>query len=249
MVREPTFEVRTDEGVDVGETLVVGVADVGVAGLTAVDYLTNHVETEQIGYVQTRNVPDLTPFSEGKPRHPMRLYDATGTDVTMFVSEVYLPVWAADTMTDSLFAWASDNGVEEILVLFGVSVPHQESEHVVFHVGTEPFRERMADTGIDPLPGGFFEGTVGELVTRGLETNAPAVGVLVTPAHFPGPDLDGAIRLLDGFETVTDIAVDESELRARSAEMKRYYEDLASRMQSQQESDQSIEYPEDRMYM
>lgn len=250
---EPTFEVAVPSEVDTGETLVVGVADVGVAGLTAVDYLASHGGTTRIGHVGTRAFPDITPFADGRPRHPMRLYALEEPRMTLFVSEVFLPVWAADPVTDALFEWVSNSGIEEVVVLFGAPFPHAEHEHAVFHVSTDEFRERhVADSDIDPLPGGFFDGVVGELVTRGLDADAPATGVLVTPAHVPGPDIEGALRLLDGLRTVYGVDVDRTELEERSEEMKRYYQELANRMEALREGDQPLharDYPEDRMYM
>lgn len=250
MPTDPSFEVEVSEDADLGETLVVGVADIGVAGLTTVDYLTSHAETSQIGHVRSHNVPDITPFSEGVPRHPIRLYSTAETDHSVLLSEVLLPVGAADRIAEAVFEWAQAAGFEEIVVLFGAPFPHGEAEHTVFHVSTEGFRDRrLADTDIQGLPGGFFDGVVGELVTRGLEPETPDVGVLVTPAHPPGPDLDGALRLLGGFERVYDLDVDESELRTRAEEMKQYYQGLAERMQSLQENERNRDYPEDRMYM
>lgn len=250
MPTDPSFEVDISEGADLGETLVVGVADVGVAGLTTVDYLTSHAETTQIGHVRTHDVPDITPFSEGKPRHPIRLYSTAETDHSVLLSEVFLPVGVTDRIAEAVFEWAQSAGFEEIVVPFGAPFPHGEAEHAVFHVATEGFRERrLADTDIRPLPSGFFDGVVGELVTRGLDSDALDVGVLVTPAHPPGPDLDGALRLLEGFERVYDVDVDESELQTRAEEMKQYYQGLASRMQRLQESESRRDYPEDRMYM
>lgn len=255
MPTEPSFDVTVTSDVDPGERVIVGIADIGVAGLTAVDYLTTHVETEQIGHVTSHNLPDITPVSDGTPRRPIRLYSTLDSDLTVILSEVFLPVWAADPVTEALFDWISTNDLREITVLYGAPFPHSEEEHVVFHVGTDAYREKHfahEDPGIEPLPGGFFDGVVGELITRGLDTDSPPVGALVTPSHVPGPDIDGALRLIDGLESVYDIHVDEAELKERSEEMKQYYEELAQRMESFRGGDQSIgnqDFPHDRMFM
>lgn len=255
MPREPSFDVELTADIDPGETVVVGIADMGVAGLTAVDYLTTHVETHQIGHVKTNNLPDITPFSEGKPRRAMRLYSTPGSNLTVFLSEVFLPVWLADAVTETVFDWISTNDLREVTILHGAPFPHSEDEHVVFHVGTDRYRDtHFADdhSDIRPLPGGFFDGIVGEFITRGLDATAPPVGALVTPAHYPGPDLDGALRLITALETIYDIEVDEAELEERSEEMKQYYQDLAQRMETLRDSEQSIrsrDFPHDMMYM
>lgn len=254
MAREPEFDVKVPAGVEPKQTLIVGTADFGMAGITAVDYLTKKLQTSQIGHVKSRNLPDLVPFADGVPRHPMRLYNVEEAELTIFVSEVFLPVWVADALSGSLFDWITMTSLEEVTILFGAQLPHSEEEHLVFHVGNQAFRERhfTGTNSIDPLTGGFFDGIVGELITLGLENERPAVGSLVTPAHYPGPDLDGALRLLDAVETVYGIDVDERELKEGSEKMKQQYQELVQRMQAIQEGDQSLQsrdFPEDRMYM
>jgi uncharacterized protein len=252
MVAEPSFEVRLDPDVraEPGTRLIVGTAGLGVAGLTATDYLVNNVETTQIGHVRTRNLPDITPFSEGQPRHPLRLFSTADSDLTVLLSEVFLPVSVSDPLAAAVIDWADTAGIEEITVLYGAPFPHADSEHRVYHVATEAYRQRHfagEQPAIEPLPGGFLDGLVGELVTRSLEATAPRTGVLLTPTHTPGPDLEAAIRLLDALEPVYGLDVDETELRDRATRMAQYYEDLAERMQTLQAGDR--DYPSDRMYM
>lgn len=251
MATEPAFEPVVTADTDIGETLVVGTADVAVAGLTAVDYLTAQDGVEQIGHVRTHGLPDITPFRGGEPRYPIRLYHHEEAEATVLLSEVMLPVWVADGFAEAIFEWLSGSSVERVLALFGSGFAHSETDHEAFYVGTGAFREDAEAVGLKPLAGGFFDGVVGELVTRGMAVETPAVGVLVTPAHPPGPDLDGALRLLEGYERVANVSVDDTELRARSEEMKAYYQQLADRMQTLQDGDGmgSRDYPEDRMYM
>lgn len=256
MASDPSFTVESTSQTPPGEQLLVGMAGVGVAGLTAADYLVNNVETEQIGHVRSRNLPDLTPFTNGEPRHPIRLYSTTDSDVTVLISEVALPPWAADPLTDALLDWAGSHDVAEVTVLHGAQFPHREEEHVVYHVATEAYREAHfpseGDPEIGPLAGGFFDGVIGELLARALDGEGPPTGVLVTPTHMPGPDLDAAVRLLDALAPVCGIGVDERELRDRAEEMKRYFADLADRMQSMQEAEEPTEghdYPANRMFV
>jgi uncharacterized protein len=249
---EASFEVRTDPDADFGETLVVGTANLGLAGLTAIDYLVTHTLTDQAGHVATRDLPDITPFTDGEPRHPMRIYTAQDSDISILISEVFVPLWAGDPLADAVGTWVAERGIEEIVVAHGVPFPHGPDEHVVFHVGTPEFRERrIADSDIQPLAGGFFDGFVGELMMRDLDGENPPTGVLVTPTHPPGPDFEGAIRFLDAFEALYGLEVDETELRTRSEEMKQYFEELAERMRAIEQGERlaSRDYPEDRMYM
>jgi uncharacterized protein len=255
MAREPSFEVQTAVGVDSGDVLLVGLADVGAASLTAIDYLITHLETTQIGSFATRNLPSVTPVEEGTPRRPIRLYRVDDVPITVLVSEVFLPVSVAEPFADALFDWSSGRDIDEIGVLHSTPFPHAEDEHNVFYAATPSFRGNHFGheaTDIEPLPGGVLDGTTGELLGHGIGTAPPSVGAFVTPTHLPGPDIDAALRLLKGVKSCYPIEVDERELRQRSEEMKQYFEELASRLATLKQEEQPIEgrdFPEDRMYM
>jgi uncharacterized protein len=268
MPRDPSFDVTLTDDAALDSHLLIGMAEPGVSGLTAVDYCVTHLDSTRIGHVRSRHLPDLTPFSAGEPRHPMRLYSLDETDLTVLVCEVFLPVWVADPLADALIEASTAHAVDEITVLNGSQFPHSEREHAVYHVATDEYRDRhFADAGPDasevdpdtddetpipPLAGGFFDGVISELLVRSLEDEAPPLGVLVTPTHPPGPDLDGALRFLDALTTIYGLRVDATELQERSREMKRYYEELAQRMQALREEEaphRARDFPDDRMYM
>lgn len=253
MAPDPTFAVRGRSDQPSGKTLLVGLSQLGMAGVTAADYLVKHVDSTQIGHVSADNFPAITPFQDGEPRFPTQLYNLNGTALSVLVGELFVPVWAAQAFTDALMEWVSSTNINEIAVLHGVPFPHGPEEHTVFHVATPVYREERLDgTDIQPLSGGFLDGVVGEIVTQGLDDRAPPVGVYITPTHPPGPDIDAALLLLDSIQKIYGFTVDEEELRARSEELKQYYQELAQRMESLGEGDQSLatrEYPEDRMFM
>lgn len=248
----PTFDLQTTKMTEPGDILIVGTANPGLAGLTAIDYLITHTHTEEIGHVATYDLPDITPFTRGEPRYPMRLFSSSESEISVLISELFVPVWASEAFVDAIVSWTTEHEVEELCVVHGVPFPHGPDEHVVFHVGTSEFRERrIGDSGILPLAGGFFDGTAGELMTRALDGTVPRTGALVTPTHPPGPDLDSALRFLEALETLYGVSVDGTELRDRAEEMRKYYQGLADRMQSLAQGDPlaSHDYPEDRMYM
>lgn len=253
MAANPTFEVCVPSEKPSGKTLLIGLSHLGMAGVTAADYLVTHLDSEQIGHVSAHDFPAITPFQNGEPRHPTRLYNLEGTKLSVLLGELFVPVWAAHPFTDALMEWVSSADIEEIAILHGVPFPHGPEEHAVFHVATPGYREqRLSNTDIQPLGGGFLDGVIGEIVTQGLDEDAPPVGVYITPTHPPGPDIDASLLLLDTIQKIYGFTVDEEELRARSEELKQYYQDLTQRMESLGEGEQSLatrDYPEDRMFM
>lgn len=256
MAGDPTFEVRPSSDADPGDVLLLGLADSGAASLTALDYLATQLETTQIGHLRVRNLPVVAPVTDGTPRHPIRLYSVDGTPISILLSESFVPVGAAAPFVEAVLDWADAADVGEVAAIHGAPFPHSEDEHVVFYAGTDAFRRARFggddSAAVEALPGGVLDGVNAELLVDGLEADRPAVGVFVTPSHPPGPDLDAALRLLEGLESVYPVDVDERELRRRSEELKQYYEALASRLTAMQRRENSLEdrdFPDDRMYM
>lgn len=253
MSADPTFEVTVPADRRPGDTLVLGLANSGMAGLTAADYLVRHLESEPEGAVVPHGLPAIAPFEAGVPRHHTRIYDVVGSSLAVLVGELFIPPWVASPFVDAVLDWAVAAGIDEFAVLHGVPFPHGEHEHAVYTVATEGYRGgRLEGSELQPLAGGVLDGATGELVTRALDDDTVEVGVYLTPTHPPGPDVDAALLLIDALEGRYEIDVDEAELQELSERLRQYYTELADRMEALAQADQPIasrDFPEDRMYM
>ena len=253
MAPKTSFEVDFSPDTESGQALVVGLAAPGVGGLTAVDYLVRQMAVEQIGHVTPDALPAITPVEAGRPRNHTRLYNLVDVDLTVLVGELFVPTWAARSFVETLLDWVEGVDVEEIAVLHAVPYPHEHSEHAVFYVATDEYRETtLEETAIEPLQGGVLDGIAGELMSRSLAGTAPPVGVYITPVHPPGPDIDASLYLLDALESVYGVSLDLTELEDLSDEIHQYYATLSERLAALEDADESAdsrEFAYDRMYM
>lgn len=238
----PDFHITHDD--EPSKTLVAGFSSYGLAGLTAVDFIVDHLGLEQTGYLTVEGLPSVTPFMEGRPRHHTRLFSRPDLDVTILVGEMFVPTVFGTQFSDAILDWLENTGVGEVAVLSGVPIVHGPDEHRVYYVATDDYREsRLQTADIEPMGRGFFEGTNAALVERGIESSL-GVGIYITPVHAQVPDVDAAIRLVDAFESVYGLGIDSHPLESFADEVRQYYAELAERLE-QNESD----LPEDRMYM
>ena len=245
------FEIDAPE-IESGQTLLVGLASPGMAGLTTATQIVRSVESREIGSISPTELPAITPFEDGTPRHHTRLYDLVGTDLIVLVGELFVPAWAARSFADSLLAWSNEAGVSEIAVLHTIAYPHGPDDHQVFHVATDAYRDERLSGQSTPMKGGVLDGVAGEVVNACLGEGEPSAGVFITPAHPPGPDIDGALLFLDAIEDIYDFSVDRSELEELSREIKQYYETLDQRLATLNEAEESRDerdFYADRMYM
>ncbi|ODR81458.1 hypothetical protein BG842_12225 [Haladaptatus sp. W1] len=238
-----TFEISHHE--EPSGTLLAGFSEFGLAGLTAVNYLVEQLDLEEMGHITAEQLPAITPFENGRPRHHTRLFSRSDLDLTILVGELFVPVWAADPFATAILDWTAKHGVEEIAVLSGIPVPHGPDEHRVFSIATDDFHEKRLDgTDIPGMGRGFLDGVNATLIARGLDTPL-ATGVFVTPVHAQTPDVEAALRLIDAVRDVYGLTIDTDPLEAFAEEVGEYYAELAQRVESAGDR----ERPDDRMYM
>ncbi len=230
---------------DVPKTVIAGFSSFGLAGLTAVDYLADHLDLAASGYVRAEGLPTITPFEEGRPRHATEILTGDDFDAAVLKSELFVPVWAAERFGKAVIEWTEDAGVEEVTILSGIPIAHGPDDHRTFHVAADDYREaRLADADVPPMRSGFLDGVEAALVEHGMTTDM-RVGVLITPVHAQGPDADAALRLLETVQEVHGMEFDTDPLREFSDRVKQYYAGLSERLDKEAEADR----PDDRMFM
>lgn len=237
------FEI-THDGAE-SEELIVGLTEFGLAGLTAADFLVDHLGLQKTGHVTVEQLPALTPFEAGTPRHHTRFFSREDLDISVLTGELFVPVWAARPFTDAVVGWMTDQNVEEVTILSGVPIPHGPEQHRTFHVATEDYRSRrLGNVDIPPMGNGFLEGVNASLIGRGIDTDL-AAATLLTPVHDRVPDVEAAIRLVTTTAELYDLDVDTTPLESLAADVERYYQELAERLESLGDR----ERPDDRMFM
>ena len=228
------------------DALLCGFTNYGLAGLTAVDYLVDHLDLAVTGHIAADGLPSITPFENGRPSHHTQLYSRDDIDVTLLKSELFVPAAMGTPLADEILDWTEGARVDEVAVLQGVPIQHGPDGHQTYYVATDDYRaNRLADTGMEPMARGFLDGVNGGLVERGIASPL-GVGVFLTPVHEQVPDVEAAIRLVESVEAVYGLDVDTGPLEAFAEEITRYYEDLAERYRQAAET---ADAPEDRMYM
>lgn len=228
------------------DALICGFTNFGLAGLTAVDYLVEHLDLEVTGHITADGLPSITPFEEGRPSHHTQLYSRDDIDVTLLKSELFVPAAMGTPLADEILDWTEGAGVDEVAVLQGVPIQHGPDGHRTYFVATDDYRERRLEgTDVQPMGRGFLDGVNGGLVERGIASPL-GVGVFLTPIHEQVPDVEASIRLVETVDAVYDLDIDTAPLQAFAEEVTRYYTDLAERYRQEAEKEDA---PEDRMYM
>ncbi|MFB6220972.1 MAG: proteasome assembly chaperone family protein [Halolamina sp.] len=244
--RKRNAEFTVEQSAPPSDALLCGFTNYGLAGLTAVDFLTDQLGLENTGHVTTAGLPSITPFEAGTPTHHTQLFSKSGLDLTILKSELFVPPALGKPLGDEILDWTETNGVDDVAVLEGIRLQHGPEGHQTYFVATEDYQKRrLADSEVTPMARGFLDGVNGALVERGIDSSL-GVGVYITPVHEQMPDVEAALRLVETVNDVYDLGVDTGPLEAFAAEVTRYYTELAERYREEAEK---ADAPADRMYM
>lgn len=229
------LEFETDQPPE--STLVVAFPEPGLAGLSANQYLIETLDLTEVGYIQTRGLPAITPYANGRPHHPARLFSGPGFDYTVLTCEVPIPAQFAGPFGRRLAEWLEHHAVEEMTLL--TTVPHLEFSQGLYHVASRDYAEkRLGDETTTPLSGGFLTGVNATLVDQAIETNFRA-GILATGGNPYVPvDGEATLRLVEGFADLYDIEVDTDTLKKFAEESSQYHRELSAQIEAHQSQSQ-----------
>jgi len=242
---DTTFELHGNPSPSA--TLVCGIAEYGLAGLTAANYLVEALSLDPTGHVTADGLPTVTPFEAGTPRRHTRLFSTDDSPLTVLAGELVVPSTASAPFAEEVIEWATRTSAQQVVVLSGVPVAHGPDDHRPFYIASEGYQTNhdLAGADVRAMAGGFLDGVNGAVTAAGMDASVDTC-VYTTPVHAQAPDVEAALRLVDAFAAVHDLDLDTGPLRAFADEISRYYTEFAERMNADRPEER---LPEDRMYM
>lgn len=213
--------------------LVEGLPGIGLVGQIIVDHLDETLGMSYHATVDCDSLPQVAVFNEGvhDVQPPVRLLADEKNDLVVLQSDV--PVSPnAEGFADCLTEWMVE---EDVTPVFTSGLPaNPEGVPSLFGVSTGDAEGLLG--GIEPPEkGGVVSGPTGALLKEASDRDMDAVGLIVeTDPQFPDP---AAARVVveDGIAPITGVEVDTSDLVERSEEIMEKKEQLAKKMQEQEE--------------
>lgn len=103
-------------------TLIAGFPGAGLVGSISTSYIINKLHMNQIACVESEFIVPGVIYSEGKLRHPFRLYSNQEGDVCVLVCEAPIIIQGMYSVLDTVMKWALNNNVREVMVLDGIAI-------------------------------------------------------------------------------------------------------------------------------
>jgi uncharacterized protein len=215
----------------------------------------------QIACVESEFIVPGVIYTEGKLRHPFRLYSNKEGDICVLVCEAPIMVEGMYSVLDTFVKWALNNKVNEVMVLDGIAVeglPDSKRMPIILSsdgreadaanlidddnknsdVTNKEEEEKKDDKSHSIYPSTAFIGGISGGILSSCLSNGIASKALLISAARRIPDPEGAAIIIESLSKITNnesLKIDTQQLREQGASLKMRMEKIMQSFVEQQQ--------------
>jgi uncharacterized protein len=244
--------------------LIAGFPGPGLVGSISTSYIINKLHMNQIACVESEFIVPGVIYTEGKLRHPFRLYSNKEGDICVLVCEAPIMVEGMYSVLDTFVKWALNNKVNEVMVLDGIAVeglPDSKRMPIILSsdgreadaanlihdgnsnsdVTNKEEEEKKDDKSHSIYPSTAFIGGIAGGILSSCLSNGIASKALLIFAARGMPDPEGSAILIESLSKITNnesLKIDTQQLRKQGASLKTRMEKIIQSFAEQQQGQQ-----------
>ena len=240
--------------------IIAGFPGAGLVGSISTSYIINKLHMNQIACVESEFIVPGVIYTEGKLRHPFRLYSNKEGNICVLVCEAPIMVEGMYSVLDTFVKWALNNKVNEVMVLDGIAVeglPDSKRMPIILSsdgrkadaanlilddnnsdVTNKEEGEKKDDNSNSIYPStAFIGGIVGGILSSCLSNGIACKALLISAARRI-PDPEGAAIIIESLSKITNnesLKIDTQQLREQGANLKMRMEKIIQSVAEQQQ--------------
>jgi predicted ATP-grasp superfamily ATP-dependent carboligase len=191
-------------------TMIHGSPNFGLVSTITIKFLLDHLDTEEIGSIESEHLTPLTAIHKGKLVKPISLFYNSKYNLLLVqsLSEAAGFEWElAETLVDL----AKTVDAKEVITL--ESTPGHEEKTSLFY-----YSQKNKVKGIEPIKESLIMGTTAAFLLKGKELNSTCI---FAEAHSQLPDSEAAAKVIETLNSHLGLQVDTKPLleQARKFEL------------------------------
>src|SRR5918996_2417310 len=242
--------------------IIAGLRGAGLVGSISTSYIINKLHMNQIACVESEFIVPGVIYTEGKLRHPFRLYSNKEGDICVLVCEAPIIVEGMYSVLDTFVKWALNNKVNEVMVLDGIAVeglPDSKRMPIILSsdgrkadaanlilddnnnsdvTNKKEEGEKKDDNSHSIYPSTAFIGGIAGGILSSCLSNGIASKALLISAARRIPDPEGAAIIIESLSKITNnesLKIDTQQLREQGANLKMRMEKIIQSVAEQQQ--------------
>ncbi len=243
---------------------IAGFPGPGLVGSISTSYMIDKLNMRQIACVESQYISPGVIYTEGKLRHPFRLYANAEGNVCVLVCEAPIMINGIHSVLNTVMDWAIKNTIQEVLVLDGIPVqdiPRSERQTIMLESNEMDQNMQSSESNENNLvisnsQGNtssnfnrsltkdthkkyttFIGGIAGGLLSACLSYQIPCAAILV-PALNGIPDPEGASLLIESYNSIIkdeNLKINSTQLKEQGQNLKRQLEQIIRSEQEQRD--------------
>ncbi len=229
--------------------IVCGFPDVGLVGALSTAHIIQHLDMDEVGYIDSDSLPPVIVLHKGEVKNPLRLY--AKDKLIAILSEIPIPIELIRPIARSIIEWAKGKDASLIVSLAGIATPNrlEIDEPKVFVVSSNNVaRDIAARLNLEPLDEGFIVGPYALILKEGLLKSLSNL-ILLAQCFQQYPDPGAAAAVLKifskalGLQINVDPLIQEAEeIRIKTRELMRRTQNIMRQMQKTTEYEVPLMY-------
>lgn len=179
--------------------IIQGFPSIGLVSTIVTKFLTDHLDVEEIGHIESRYIVPLTAIHKTKVINPITIFYNKKYNLVIIqaITEVAGHEWE---LADTIFQIAKQLTAKEILVVEGI--PGQQEKIKTFYCSSSKIKIKA-----DPLNEGIIMGMTAAMLLKSNNSKIP-VTCLFSETHSQLPDSEAAANIMEILGDYTKIKVD-----------------------------------------
>ena len=202
------ISIKLKRDIDISNSLVIlGFPTVGLIGSIAGNYISNSLNLERVGSINSKYFMPSVIISDSIPIPPVRIYHADRDmcgennlcdNLVTIVSEFPITSQLVNPLIGKILTWTDEHDISMFLGLEGLKSTQKEEEKVdVYGIGSNSnMVDVLEEYNIEKIKNGIIAGFTGAFLSAETERNNDMLCML-TEAHLAFPDSRAAGRLLE----------------------------------------------------
>ncbi len=209
--------------------VITGFQGIGLVGALSAQYIVNKLRLEQIGYIESEELPPLAMLEEGSLMHPIRIFSNKERDLVVIESELPIPIKLVYKMSAEIVRWLKKIKARGLVCFEGIGVPPEEKEDGidVYSISTTKKLRQRLENFVPELKRGIIIGMSAALLLESKDEGINA-SCLMSESRADIPDRMAAAAIIKKFNQIYRYNINTAELEKEAREFEKKLEKLLS---------------------
>lgn len=210
----------------------------GFVSTIAANHMISELKMEQIGRIESDEIPSVTMVHDSKPLRPMRIY--AKDNIVIVFAELIVPLDIMPEFSKTLGRWFTKMKPKQVILLAGISGVEIEKEHEILGISTvNSMKKKLEELDVRIIKEGMITGISSDLLLHCTDRGIPTISLMTETEYIPDPlAAASVVKILNG---LLNLNVDTKNLTETGKLIEKKFKEIAKQLKRSKDGYKSIE--------